>query len=602
MGGRFMIHRKNDILFTLMMLTVILSIGAFLRYKVISEVNRPPIRVDGNYENMTASQKSLKDADDYIDERDEEAVSKVDPVLSEAVRLKKEGYLDAAVSMLERVHRYDPANEEAMIRLVSAYIALEQFPKAEKMLLQMLELNPQNARAYYNLGVVKSRQGESADAVIAYTKALALNPVYTRAYYNLGLIHLKMGLWEKAEEHFRAITRYDHSAGSAKAHFQLGYVLSKQPGKIPGAIAAYRQAIVLKPDYVKARNNLAIQLEKIQLEKTDDADGAMAELEKSIQLDPSAAGSLYNLGRLYSDAGRLQEAANCYRSAAQADSSLTKAFFNLGVLEEKWEHRLNAIDAYESVLEAEPDHFLAMIRLGLLYQQINDLKKAEKYLKFALSIDPKYASAWDSLGILYASQGSYKKALKHYEEAVRLDPENVSAELNKAVALENLNQNKAASKVYYSILNRDARNIKARCRLVRLYARMGDFKKTKAQAIKLEKLFPRNRQALAAISAAYLSMDLPAEAVIRQKKIVELLPDDISARVTLGEIYDQLRRYTEAIDSYLAASKQIPDDVALLRAIAKAYENNADPNQAQVYFERVAEQEAVKSQSQSEKP
>ncbi|RKY11034.1 MAG: hypothetical protein DRP52_06475, partial [Planctomycetota bacterium] len=331
MGGRFMIHRKSDILFTLTMLTVILSIGAFLRHKVISEVNRPPIRVDGNYEEMTASQKSLKDTDEYSDERDEEAATKIDPVLSEAVRLKKEGYLDAAVSMLERVHSYDPANEEAMIRLVSAYIALEQFHKAEKMLSKMLELDPQNARAYYNLGVVKSRQGESADAVTAYTKALALTPVYTRAYYNLGLIHLKMGLWEKAEEHFRAITRYDHSAGSAKAHFQLGYVLSRQTGRIQDAIAAYRQAIVLKPDYVKARNNLAMQLEK-----TDDADGAIAELEKSIQLDPSAAGSLYNLGRLYSDAGRLQEAANCYRSAAQADASLAKAFFNLGALEEKW--------------------------------------------------------------------------------------------------------------------------------------------------------------------------------------------------------------------------------------------------------------------------
>ncbi|MEN8128436.1 MAG: hypothetical protein ABFR90_11645, partial [Planctomycetota bacterium] len=96
-----MIHRKSDVLFTLAVLAVILSIGAFLRHKVISEVNCPAIRIDGSDKNIAASQNPLPDADDYIDAQDEDTSTKVDPVLSEALRLKEEGYLEAAISMLE---------------------------------------------------------------------------------------------------------------------------------------------------------------------------------------------------------------------------------------------------------------------------------------------------------------------------------------------------------------------------------------------------------------------------------------------------------------------------------------------------------------------
>lgn len=583
-----MIHKKNDILFTLITLVAILTIGVFLGRKVASEVNRPAILIDGTYDPAMASKKPVKDLDDYIAASDDVAVTKADPVLSEAARLREEGYLDAAMSMLERVHSQNPTNEEAMNTLVSAYIASEQLLKAEQMLSQLLELDPQNARIHYNFGVVKSMQGESASAVAAYTKALSLNPVYTRAHYNMGMIHLKMDSLEKAEEHFRAITRCDHSAESAKAYFQLGYVLSRQSGRTQDAIAAYRQATVLKPDYIEARNNLAIQLEK-----DDDKDGAIAELEKAVQLDPSAAGSLYNLGRLYSDTDRLDEAANNYRLASRADPALTKAFFNLGVVEEKRDESLKAIDAYESLLTIEPEHLRAIIRLGVLYRRANKPKNAEKYLKRALSIDPKYASAWNSLGVLYANQNRYEEALKHYNEAIRLDPESVPAQFNKALALENLKRDKEAAGVYNDILKKDTGYLRSRCQLVKLYARKGDFKKVTNQVVKLEKLAPDDPQALAAVSSAYLSMGLPDEALVRQEKLTELRPDDISVWVTLGEIYDRMGWYAEAVEAYKSASSQDPTDITLLKAIGKAYENNVDPNQAEVYFDKARELETA---------
>jgi len=104
---------------------------------------------------------------------------------------------------------------------------------------------------------------------------------------------------------------------------------------------------------------------------------------------------------------------------------------------------------------------------------------------------------------------------------------------------------------------------------------------------------PEDPQALAVVSSAYVSMELPDKALIRQEKIVELAPDDISARVTLGDIYTRLGRYPDAIRVYHFAYEENPTDITLLKALGEAYQSNADPNQALLYFKRAAEQEAA---------
>ncbi|MFZ9023466.1 MAG: tetratricopeptide repeat protein, partial [Anaerohalosphaeraceae bacterium] len=417
-----MIHKKNDILFTLFMLAIILTTGMFLGSRVLLEVNDPPELIDGSYDAVVLSNDTLKDTRDGGLAPGDVDVS--EPILLEAARLREDGYLDASLSMVERVYRKNPTDQKALDELVSVYIAMEQFEKAEQMLLHLLELAPEKARFYYNMGVVKSMQGESAEAVAAYRKAVELNPIYTRAHYNLGVIHLKMDSLEEAEGHFRAIIQNDQSADSAKAYFQLGYILSRQKGRTAGAIEFYTKAITLKPDYYQARNNLALQLEKI-----DEKEKAIVELKKAIALNPSLVSALLNLGRLYSESGQLEESADSYRLATQAKPSLAKAFFSLGAVEEERSRFEEAIEAYESVLALEPDHLSAIMRLGVLYGQANESEKTETYLKRALSIDPKYASAWDGLGTLYAGQNRNELALEHFNKAIELDPNEPQARI-----------------------------------------------------------------------------------------------------------------------------------------------------------------------------
>ncbi|MHC5093911.1 MAG: hypothetical protein ACYSO2_08430 [Planctomycetota bacterium] len=79
-----MIHKKNDILFTLFMLAIILTTGIFLGSRVLLEVNDPPELIDGSYDAVAVSNDTLKDTRDGGLAPGDVDVS--EPILLEAAR------------------------------------------------------------------------------------------------------------------------------------------------------------------------------------------------------------------------------------------------------------------------------------------------------------------------------------------------------------------------------------------------------------------------------------------------------------------------------------------------------------------------------------
>ncbi|MBA2749558.1 MAG: tetratricopeptide repeat protein, partial [Tatlockia sp.] len=57
-----------------------------------------------------------------------------------------------------------------------------------------IEIDPNFATGYYNLGLTLKAMGNLTAAIAAYQKAIAINPHYAEAYQNLGVVLLKAGL------------------------------------------------------------------------------------------------------------------------------------------------------------------------------------------------------------------------------------------------------------------------------------------------------------------------------------------------------------------------------------------------------------------------
>jgi tetratricopeptide (TPR) repeat protein len=73
-----------------------------------------------------------------------------------------------------------------------------------------LELDPADATAYYNLGVVAQDGGKEEDAIGFYRRALELDPRLAEAHYNLATLFDQSGDSRAAIRHineYRKLTR-----------------------------------------------------------------------------------------------------------------------------------------------------------------------------------------------------------------------------------------------------------------------------------------------------------------------------------------------------------------------------------------------------------
>ncbi len=114
----------------------------------------------------------------------------------------------------------------------------------------------------------------------------------------------------------------------------------------------------------------------------------VATYERSIELDPNSTGALVNLGTLYFNARKHQEAERYYKRA----------------------------------LEVDPQYALAHFNLGNLYDERGDRGRAMQHYLEALRSNPSYADAHYNLALLYQNQGHKMKAARHWREYLKADP------------------------------------------------------------------------------------------------------------------------------------------------------------------------------------
>lgn len=125
-------------------------------------------------------------------------------------------------------------------RLQSQY----QDPKgATRTYRRVLELDPDNKIAWYNLGVIAQQAGRTTDARSAYDEALKIDPKYPSALFNKAVL-LKSSEPDRAMGLLNRAIEADPKA--ATAHLQLGQLLVKK-GRDEEAKEAFHRAVAADP-------------------------------------------------------------------------------------------------------------------------------------------------------------------------------------------------------------------------------------------------------------------------------------------------------------------------------------------------------------------
>jgi Flp pilus assembly protein TadD len=199
-------------------------------------------------------------------------------------------------------------------------------------------LDPRDARAFYLRGVVLEQKGDRQGAEAAYRTAIGKKADFPEAENNLGGLLLARGDAAAAARAFEAASRA-RAGGWAEAWFNLGVARDALGASAP-AVAAYREAVRLKPTDAGYRMNLGVALRR-----TGDLGGALAALRDAARMAPRNADIWTNLGMVESDGKQYDAAAASLEKATALDPGAALAWNRLGRVELRRGHVDRAVEA-----------------------------------------------------------------------------------------------------------------------------------------------------------------------------------------------------------------------------------------------------------------
>lgn len=237
--------------------------------------------------------------------------------LSAEVKVLQSGDIAAAIAGLEKILANNPASAEAHLLLGQAYYRADQKDQAQEQFLAAFTLNPvavppldtQDADEWLKLGNAHASLNQLDEALATYQTVLQIKPDKAAAYTNIGVVYYQAGQFDNAVQQMQRALEIEPD--DAETHYMLGATYVQQQ-ELDKAEAAFTQAIALKPDLAAAYTGLG----NVQLAHKDYAAAAQT-LQKATELQPDQAEAWLALGQAYAQQGSKTEASAALNKCLQ---------------------------------------------------------------------------------------------------------------------------------------------------------------------------------------------------------------------------------------------------------------------------------------------
>jgi len=143
-------------------------------------------------------------------------------------------------------------------------------------------------------------------------EAATLNPADASAHYNLGLIHQSRGELDAARERFERAIQIDEE--EVDAHYQLGRI-ARQQKRLADAVRHFEQVVARNRTHSQHEIWREVGATYIEAEQYEDARDALEQFLESRPSDPEA---LYLMGRAHAGLGHQREATSSMQACIDA--------------------------------------------------------------------------------------------------------------------------------------------------------------------------------------------------------------------------------------------------------------------------------------------
>ena len=210
----------------------------------------------------------------------------------------------------------------------------------------------------------------------------------------------------------------------------LGVLTWKQCGLYANEELFWQKTIRSNPDCWIGHGNLGhIYMQQGRI------DEAFTHFQRALEINPSDVEAHSNFGAVLEQEGRIDEAIAQYHQALQIKPDDVQAHNNLGRVLFKTGKVDEAIAQFQNALQTKPDSADTLNNLGSALSQEGRLDEAIARFQQALQISPGYDKVHNNLGIAFARENKVDEAITQFQQAVQLNPNNLNAHNNLGGAL-----------------------------------------------------------------------------------------------------------------------------------------------------------------------
>lgn len=455
----------------------------------------------------------------------------------------------------------DQAETEYYARGMRA-IQLGLYDEAIGAFQQVLQLNPQSAEAYCELGAAYRLKEKTDQALEAYLHALELpaSPqTHGVAHLCLARLYHSQGKFTDAENHGQHATNL--LPRNAEPFFRLAdtYV---QRGKLALAQRMYHQALALDKNLASVYQGLG----KIAFLQ-DRLKEASQYYQKSLTLAPYHAETYYNLGLVYRRLGQRSVGGvsnpDALQNLAEAKNLMT-SFQQVKTYNEQ-------TNRYRRILLEQPTALEPRVKLAEAHIEMGNPKEAIRVYQIATALHPHRRPLYHNLGGLYMQTGQLAAAVSAFQRLIALDDTDAEAHLHLGWLHARQRKFTEAQTYLQTAIQQDKNLISAYYGLAEVYAQQGLFADAIAVYQQLTSIHPDEAKAWVRQGVLHLKQKRISDAILAFTQAIAVDENSADAHNNLAWLYasqgKQLKRAIELAERAVA----LDANAARLDTLAYAY-------------------------------
>jgi predicted O-linked N-acetylglucosamine transferase (SPINDLY family) len=343
--------------------------------------------------------------------------------LPELIATTLREYESKAIELVQNVGYRKAIQERLEVALASGKLpdgksSARKLESAFVTMIEQIYSKTDNSRSMLERAFQLHNVQDYSGAEALYRQFLILDQNCSEVLEALGILLVQT---ERVTEGIDYLMRATLAAPNvAQRHFNLGLALNtnRQPDQ---AIEAWKTAVQLDPSYRDAWNELGRVY--MQCQRCEDAKLA---LEYSLRLSPDQIEKQCDLADVCFELLRLEEAKSHYHAVLKSAPNHVRSLNNLANIYKLEGRFLEAARLYDRAIQFEPNNASLYQNIANVFVPLNFADKALVAYQRAIHLNPQYVDAWIGLGSLFTRMQQLTKSLECFEKAYELDSENLS--------------------------------------------------------------------------------------------------------------------------------------------------------------------------------